>query len=104
MEKKDETWEAHLARSACVDSCREQGEKQRLERETKLKELSDGLLVKASTIKKALEEKEQKEKELSRVQAELPDLEARLGELRRKKERDLLEDLSDFIFTYMNEI
>ena len=93
--------EAHLPQSGCLDSCREQGEKQVLEREMKLKELSEGLLVKRKTIEKALEEKEQKEKELSRVQAELPDLEARLAELRKKK-APFIKKLSAFKSRFQN--
>lgn len=70
----------------CSNTCKEEGERSRAEREAKLKDLRAGLQVKTETISQAKQQKQEKEAEIHRIDQELPALETKLTELRQKKE------------------
>jgi len=72
--------------TACRNTCQEEGERHRTEREAKLKDLRAGLQVKTETISQAKQQKQEKEAEIQRIEGELPALESQLSELRQKKE------------------
>jgi len=70
----------------CSNTCKEEGERSRAEREAKLQDLRAGLQVKTKTISEATQQKQEKEAEIQRIDQELPALETKLTELRQKKE------------------
>ncbi|CAE7041975.1 PRKCSH [Symbiodinium natans] len=78
--------EEALRRELCPNTCKEEGERLRSERERKLQDLRAGLEVKHATITEAQQDGIRKREELERLVAKLPDLEAQLAEVRKRKE------------------
>jgi len=72
--------------TVCSDTCVQEGEKLRAEREQKLKELREGLQVKQTAIDEAKKKRTEQQSEIQRLQGELPGLESSRDELRKKKE------------------
>jgi len=72
--------------TVCTDTCVQEGQKLKAEREQKLKELREGLQVKQTAIEEAKTKRTEQQAEIQRLQGELPSLEASLEELRKKKE------------------
>ncbi|CAJ1454520.1 unnamed protein product [Effrenium voratum] len=79
--------EAQTPLSTCQNTCKEEGERQRADREAKIKDLRAGLQVKTAAIAQAKQQMLDKQQELLRVEDELPSMEVQLAELRKKKER-----------------
>mmetsp|Transcript_84348 Transcript_84348/g.149111 ORF Transcript_84348/g.149111 Transcript_84348/m.149111 type:complete len:445 (+) Transcript_84348:51-1385(+) len=70
---------------ACTNTCAEEGEREKQEREQKLGELRVGLEAKRLAIDEAKKARKGQEADLSRLAAELPGMETKLAELKQKK-------------------
>jgi len=80
-------WHPTRTQRQCPNTCEEEGQRLRLEREQKEAELRRGLGQRRSLIEAAVAEKRKLEKELEQLQAELPALEARVSEAKAALDR-----------------